>query len=79
MPIPRYIATLALMPKSALNKYWRYIEGALYLSLVEAIYLELQWLISVCVGLDQYAPMRQMLFPQGGKYSFVETFRLALQ
>ena len=30
MPIPRYIATLALMPKSALNKYWRYIEGALY-------------------------------------------------
>ena len=30
MPIPRYIATLALMPKSAQNKYWRYIEGALY-------------------------------------------------
>ena len=27
MPIPRYIATLALMPKSALNKSWRYIEG----------------------------------------------------
>ena len=33
MPIPRYIATLALMPKSALNKYWRYIEGALYILL----------------------------------------------
>ena len=29
MPIPRYIATLALMPKSTLNKSWRYIEGAL--------------------------------------------------
>ena len=34
MPIPRYIATLALMPKSALNKYWRYIEGALYITSV---------------------------------------------
>ena len=31
MPIPRCIATLALMPKSALNKCWRYIEGALYI------------------------------------------------
>ena len=31
MPIPRYIAILALMPKSALNKSWRYIEGALYI------------------------------------------------
>ena len=31
IPIPRYIATLALMPKSALNKCWRYIEGALYI------------------------------------------------
>ena len=31
MPIPRYIATLALMPKSALSKYWRYSEGALYM------------------------------------------------
>ena len=30
MPIPRYIATLALKPKSALNKCWLYIEGALY-------------------------------------------------
>ena len=31
MPIPRYIATLVLMPKSALNKSWRYIEGELYI------------------------------------------------
>ena len=30
MPIPRYISTLALMPKSALNKSWQYLEGALY-------------------------------------------------
>ena len=38
MPIPRYIATLALMPKSALNKYWRYIEGALYNTLTLLYY-----------------------------------------
>ena len=31
MSVPRYIADLALMPKSALNKCWRYIEGAMYL------------------------------------------------
>ena len=30
MPIPLFIATLSLMPNSALNKSWRYIEGALY-------------------------------------------------
>ena len=34
MVIPRYIAILALMPKSALNKSWRYIERALYMSLM---------------------------------------------
>ena len=33
-PIPCYIATLALMKKSALNKCWRYIEGALYCAII---------------------------------------------
>ena len=42
MPIPRYIATLALMPKSALNKYWRYIEGALYIHRFAQAYLLLE-------------------------------------
>ena len=36
--MPRYIATLALMPKSALNKSWRYIEGALYMYYIYAHY-----------------------------------------
>ena len=44
MPIPRYIATLALMPKSALNKYWQYIEGALYMYMV---YISTSFAVSV--------------------------------
>ena len=38
-----------------------------YVSLVEDIYSELQWLFFVCVGFDQYAPMRHSFFPQEGK------------
>ena len=37
MPIPRYIADLTLMPKSALNKSWQYIEGALYFGSLKII------------------------------------------
>ena len=46
------------------------------LSLIENIYSELQWLIFVCVGFDQYLYERWgTFFSQGGKIIFVEIFR----
>ena len=52
MPIPRYIATLALMPKSALNKYWRYIEGTLYIQVL---------LKQICVNSEGIFSVIQMI------------------
>ena len=59
MPIPRYIATLALMPKSALNKCWRYIEGALYLCFI--IYFAPFTLLMFLFGLIQCEKLKMVV------------------